>query len=106
MAHNADLGCGSKASWGVQLGTSPDFRTSSFIPAYACDNFTAQESAPTFAVRVLLKNLTVGQTYYYVCGSEASKDPWSRVYTFTYGSGQVRPGGPVYAVLADFGCVD
>ena len=57
----------------------------------------------SYAARVLLPNLTVGVTYYYVCGSELSKLPWSQVFSFTYSSGSVRPGGPVYAVLADFG---
>lgn len=44
-----------------------------------------------------------GTTYYYVCGTEGAKDPWSEVFSFTYASGASRPGGPVYAMIADFG---
>lgn len=100
MHHNVNVGCNS--SVGVQIGTTPDFQAASFVPAYACDDFTAQESGPTFAARVLLTNLTVGTTYYYVCGATGTT-PWSQVFQFTFNSGASRPGGPVYAVLADFG---
>ncbi len=57
----------------------------------------------TYAARALLTNLEIGTKYYYVCGSENSTLPWSQVFSFTFGSGFVRPDGPVYAVLADFG---
>ena len=99
MAHRANCSIG----WGVQLSTSPDFTGASYIPAYACDDFTKEEPALTLAVRVLLTPLVPGTTYYYVCGSEALRDPWSQVYTFVYDTGSQRAGGPVYAVLADFG---
>lgn len=99
MAHSMNCSAG----WGAQLGTSPDFTGASFVPAYACDDFTKSESVLTLAVRVLFKNLVPGTQYYYTAGSFESRDPWSRVYSFTYLSGSVRAGGPVYAVLADFG---
>ncbi len=99
MAHAANCSIG----WGVQLSTTPDFTGASFIPAYACDDFSKQEPGLTLAVRVLLTPLTRGATYYYVCGSEALRAPWSQVFSFTYDTGSQRAGGPVYAILADFG---
>lgn len=42
MHHDAKVACNS--SVGVEIGTSPDFTASSFVPAYACSDFTAQES--------------------------------------------------------------
>lgn len=100
MAHDASLNC---TGWGAQISTDPTFSEGEFVPSYACTDFTASEPGNTYAVRVLFTNLVVGQTYYYVCGSELSRAPWSQVFSFTYGSGAVRAGGPVYAVLADFG---
>jgi hypothetical protein len=44
MHHDANVGC--NATVGVQIGTTPDFKAASFVPAYACDDFTAEESAP------------------------------------------------------------
>lgn len=41
--------------YGAQIATTPEFSGASFVPAYACDDFTAQESIPTFAVRVLFQ---------------------------------------------------
>ena len=99
MAHR--LNC--TTTWGVQLATSPDFTQAEFIPASACTDFTLSEPALTLAVRVLLKGLVAGTTYYYVCGSEELRDPWSMVYSFVYNSGSQHEGGPVYAILADFG---
>jgi hypothetical protein len=55
-------------------------------------------------VRVRFEGLVAGTTYYYVCGSEGTRSPWSQVYSFVYMQGAARAGGaPVYAVLADFG---
>jgi hypothetical protein len=62
---------------------------------YACDDFTAQEPGPTFAVRVRFDGLVPGTTYYYVCGSEVLNAPFSEVFSFTYASGSVREGGAV-----------
>ena len=101
MAHNGNCTSG----FGVQVGTSPDLTAASFIPAYACDDFSSQESTSTFAVRVLLTGLVTGTKYYYVCGSPNLRTPWSRVYSFTHDSGALREGGPTAVVLADFGCV-
>ena len=86
------------AAWGAQISTTPEFTSADFVPAYACDDFTASEMAPTFAVRVLLTGLAVGQTYYYVVGDESGTMPWSQVFTFTYGSGAMRTGGETFAV--------
>jgi hypothetical protein len=88
---------------GVQLADSADFSVKDFVPAYACDVFGPnQVSTLTLAVRVLLQNLTAGKTYFYVAGS-LNRTPWSRVYSFTYGTGLQRPEGYTYAILADFG---
>jgi phosphodiesterase/alkaline phosphatase D-like protein len=100
MAHDANCSAG---QWGAQISTSPDFSAASWTPAYACDDFTAQEPGPTFAVRVRFDGLVPGTTYYYACGSEVLNAPFSEVFSFTYASGSVREGGAVYAVLADFG---
>jgi len=99
MAHGANC----SLAWGAQVGTTPDFSAGEFVAAYACDDFTAQESTKTLAVRVLLQGLVAGTTYYYVCGSEDSRSPWSQVYSFAFQSGAAREGGPVYAIVADFG---
>ena len=100
MAHGENC----SLAWGVQIATSPDFSQADFVPAYACDDFTAQESARTLAVRALLTGLEIGTQYYYVCGSDDERAPWSQVYSFTFQQGAARAGGaPVYAVLADFG---
>lgn len=99
MAHR--LNC--STTWGVQLGTSPDFTQAEFIPASACSDFTHSEPALTLAVRVLLRGLVAGTQYYYVAGSPELRDPWSQVFSFVYNSGSLRAGGPVYAILADFG---
>ena len=90
-------------SYGAQIDVTPDFSSADFIPVYNCSDFSSQESLPTYTNQVLLKNLKVGTKYYYVVGAEGSRDPWSQVMSFTYGSGAVRPGGAKYAVLADFG---
>jgi hypothetical protein len=100
MAHGANCSLG----WGAQLATTPDFSQGSYVAAYACDDFTASESSKTLAVRVRFEGLVAGTTYYYVCGSEGTRSPWSQVYSFVYMQGAARAGGaPVYAVLADFG---
>ena len=44
MHHDPVIACNS--SVGVQIGTTPDFTGSSFVPAYACTDFSAEESAP------------------------------------------------------------
>ena len=98
------LNC-SAVTWGAQLATSPDFSEADFVPASGCVDFTAQSPALALAVQVLFTGLVPGTTYYYVCGTEGLNEPWSQVYSFVYNSGSVREGGPVYAVLADFGCV-
>jgi hypothetical protein len=90
-------------AWGAQLATSPDFTEADFVPASGCVDFTAQEPSLTLAVQVLFTGLVPGTQYYYVCGTPDLKVPWSQVYSFTYGTGSLREGGPVYAVLADFG---
>jgi len=90
-------------NYGAQIDVSPDFSSADFVPDYNCSDFSDQESIPTWANQVLLKNLKVGTKYYYVVGAEGSRDPWSQVLSFTYGSGQLRPEGYTYAVLADFG---
>lgn len=100
MAHDANCSAG---AWGAQISTSPDFTAASWVPGYACDDFTAEESTPTYAVRVRFDGLVAGTTYYYTCGSESLKQPFSEVFSFTYESGASRPGGAVYAVLADLG---
>jgi hypothetical protein len=74
MAHDAACSVG----WGAEISTTPDFTIKTFVPAYACDDFTAQESMPTYAVRVLFTGLTVGTTYYYVAGSPNVKEPGSQ----------------------------
>ena len=58
MAHTANCSAG----WGVQLAPSPDFSEANFIPASNCTDFTAFESAPTFAVRTLLTGLVTRRT--------------------------------------------
>lgn len=86
--------------------TSPKTRARREIggpPDFLANLAVSQPPCSSYAARVLLSNLTVGTTYYYVCGSELSTLPWSQVFTFTFSSGSVRPGGPVYAVVADFG---
>lgn len=100
MAHGANCSEG----WGAQIDTSPDFSQKDWVAAYACSDFTAMESTHTQAVRVLFSGLSAGTTYYYVCGSESLRSPFSQVYSFTFASGAARAEGqPVYAVLADFG---
>ena len=90
-------------TYGAQISTSPDFTTASFVQAYACDAFTVSQTMPSWNVRVLFKGLAAGTKYYYVCGAEDLREPWSQVFTFTYNSGASRAGGPTYALLADFG---
>ena len=99
MAHEANCSAG----WGAQLATTPDFTAADFIAAYACTDFTASSAQLSLAVRVLLPGLVAGTTYYYVAGAEGLQRPWSQVYSFTHATGSQRAGGPVYAVLADFG---
>ena len=100
MAHR--LNC-SAVTWGAQIATSPDFTEANFVAASGCTDFTAQSPALALAVQVLFTGLVPGTTYYYVCGTEGLNEPWSQVYSFVYNSGSVREGGPVYAILADFG---
>lgn len=99
MAHQANC----SITYGVQLDTSPDFKSADFIPAYACTDFTKAESTLTLAVRVLLTGLVSGTKYYYVAGSPDLRSPWSRVYEFTFDTGAARAGGAVNVILADFG---
>jgi hypothetical protein len=83
------------ASYGCLLGTTPSPRQ--FFPAYNFTNFTSQDEAfggQTFLHQVLFTGLSAGTQYFYVCGSEATKDPWSRVYDFTY-----TPAASRYAVV-------
>lgn len=44
MHHDTAIACNS--SVGVQIGTTPDFSAAAFVPAYACTDFTKNESAP------------------------------------------------------------
>ena len=99
MAHEANCSAG----YGAQLATTPDFTSADFIAAYACTDFTTSSAQLSLAVRVLLPKLVAGTTYYYVAGAEGLRNPWSQVYSFTHASGSVRAGGPVYAIVADFG---
>ena len=99
MAHGANC----SLNWGAQLATMPDFSSADFVAAYACDDFTASESAKTLAVRVRFEGLVAGTTYYYVVGSEMERVPWSQVYSFVFQQGAARAGGPIHAVVADFG---
>jgi Purple acid Phosphatase, N-terminal domain len=87
--------------FGAQIGTEVNNLT--FVPSYACTDFTQYESTNTWLNRVLLEGLVSGQKYYYVVGSESSKAPWSQVYEFVYDQGSQRPGGPVFAMIADAG---
>lgn len=96
------------SSYGCLIGTSPDNWNNQmqFVTAYNMTNFTSQDAAfgdQTFLHQVLFTGLQSGTTYYYVCGSEATKDPWSQVYSFNFESHLSRPGGARYAVLADAG---
>lgn len=99
MAHEANC----SITWGAQLSTSPDFTGASFVPASSCTDFTAQESSHTLAVTVLFSHLVPGTKYFYVCGSEELRTPWSRVFSFTHDTGAAREGGATAVVLADFG---
>ena len=100
MAHEANCSVG----YGAQLSTSPDFSAAAFVPASSCVDFTADEAGRlTLAVTVLFTGLVAGTKYYYVCGSEALRTPWSRVYSFTHDTGAARDGGATAVVIADFG---
>jgi len=44
MAHEANCSAG----WGAEIATSPDFKTSNFVPGYACDDFSATEMQATY----------------------------------------------------------
>ena len=99
MGHSANC----SAAWGVQYGTSPDFSGASFVAAYACTDFTAQEPGPSYALRALMTGLQRGTRYYYAAGIEGGRAPFSQIFSFVYDSASLRAGGAQYAVLADFG---
>jgi len=100
MSHEANC---SAVAWGAQIGTSPDFVGADFVPATSCTDFTASEASRTLSITVLFKGLVAGTKYYYVCGSEGLRSPWSRVYSFVHDAGAARAEGRTAVVLADFG---
>jgi len=99
MSHHENC---SSSSFGIVIDSSPDFTSKDFVAAYNCTDFSKFESTKTLAIRMLLTHLVIGNKYYYIVGSPDDMR-YAAVRTFTYGTQFQRPGGAVYAVIADFG---